>query len=304
MGKEIHHVIGSLMKEVKQFGNIRVSETMVDLQLKDAKTDHDQIQIHRFSQNICNINMKLKQKLNIKESETSISGCIILPDDRIIIVDYFGCGKLMEYNNNGKCIRDISVADKPYGLTAVDTDCIAVTYGQFKYQEIINTKNTSERKKVQCSSNYYGISYQDQKLYVVVNAQVIVVLDLNGKTLSTVDIDVSGMYFITTTSDRIYYTNLTSNTVHCCSMTGQEIRVFMDQPISKPRGISVDNNQNVFVVRGWSTNMTIIQHDGKDSKILLTYREGLESPSTVYYSKEKKIVCLDYKGSVALYQVS
>ncbi|XP_063420949.1 uncharacterized protein LOC134706170 [Mytilus trossulus] len=302
---KVNHVINSLVNEVKLFGEIKVIETMANLQLKDAKTDQAQIQIQGLSQNIHNVSLKLKQKFDIKGPDASITGCIVLPDSRIIVADYNGCGKLMEYNNDGQHIRDIPVSDKPDSLTLVDTDCIAVTYGYSTYLEIINTKNTSERKRVKCSSDCWGISYQDHKLYVVVYKQGIVVMDLNGKTLNTFDIDVDRVFNITTTSDRIYYTDYESNTVHCCSMTGQEIWVFTDLSISEPSGLSVDSNQNVFVVGGTSNNLTVIQHDGKDSKVLLTDRDGLKSPNAVNYNKQKKIICLGYKsGSVALYQVS
>ncbi|CAG2258128.1 unnamed protein product [Mytilus edulis] len=188
---EVNHVISSLMNEVKQFGEIRVSEAMVELQLKDAKTDQAQIQIQGLSQNIQTVSLTLKQKFDIKGSEQPISGCIILPDDRIIIADYYGCGKLMEYNNGGKHIRDIPVSNKPFNLAAVDPDFIAVTYGGNQYLEIINTTGKDKRKKVQCTGNCWGISYQDQKLYVLVFKPGIVVMDLNGNTLNTIDIDVS-----------------------------------------------------------------------------------------------------------------
>ncbi|XP_071155116.1 uncharacterized protein [Mytilus edulis] len=299
---EVNHVISSLMNEVKQFGEIRVNETMVELQLKDAKTDQAQIQIHGLSQNIHNINLKLKQKFDIKV--TNISGCIVLPDNRIIIADYYG-SELMEYNNDGQHIRNIPNSNAPFSLTAIDTDRIAVTFGDKKYLEIINTTGKSKRKTVKCSDNCWGISYQDQKLYVIVFGQGIVVMDLNGKTLNTIDIHVSSVYNITATSDRIYYTDIDSDTVHCCSMTGQEIWVFKDKSISFPRGLSVDSNQNVFVVGEDFNNLTLIQHDGKDSKVLLTDSNGLKSPNVVHYNKQKKIICLGYKaGSVALYQVS
>ncbi|CAC5392080.1 unnamed protein product [Mytilus coruscus] len=285
------------------FGEIKVIETMTNLQLKDAKIDQAQIQIHGLSQNIHTVNLQVKQKFDIKRSKEPISGCIILPDNRIIIADHRS-GQLMEYNTNGQHIRDIPVSDKPYSLTLVDTNCIAVTYGHSYYLEIINTKKR-ERKKLKCKNNCWGISNQDQKLYVVVLGQGIVVMDVHGKTLKTIDIDVSGVFFITTTSDRIYYTNQVSNTVHCCSMTGHEIWVFKDQSITLPGGISVDHNQNVYVVGTWSHNLTLIQHDGKDSKVLLTYRDGLNLPAAVHYNKEKNIVCLGCKkGSVELYQVS
>ncbi|XP_063420939.1 uncharacterized protein LOC134706160 [Mytilus trossulus] len=302
---EVHRVIGSLENEIKQFGEIRVIEAMVNLQLKDAKTDQAQIQIHGLSQNIQNVSLQLKQKFDIQGSDNAITGCIVLPDDRILIADYWESSKLKEYNNNGQHIRDIPTSNEPFSLTAIDTDRIAVTYGFKEYLEIINTTGNGERKKVQCSNYCWGISYQDQKLYVIVLRQGIVVMDLNGTTLNTIDINVLRVYNITTTSDRIYYTDEDSNTVHCCSMTGHEIWVFKDQSISEPRGLSVDSNQNVFVVGQTSKNLTLIQNDGKDSKVLLTDRDGLQCPSAVHYNNQKKIICFGYKkGSVVLYQVS
>ncbi|CAG2258125.1 unnamed protein product [Mytilus edulis] len=192
------------------------------------------------------------------------------------MTDYYGGGKLMEYKYDGKHIRDIPISNEPFSLTAIDTDRIAVTFGDKKYLEIINTTEPG-----------------------------IVVMDLNGKTLNTIDIYVFSVYNITATSDRIYYTDSHRNTVNCCSMTGQEIWVFNNKSISKPTGLSVDSNQNVFVVGQTSNKLTLIQHDGKDSKVLLSGCDGLESPYAGNYNKQTKIMCLGYQtGSVALYQVS
>lgn len=302
---EIHPMINSLMKEVKRFGVIKVTETKAGLELKDTKVDQAQIQIHGTLQDICNISLQLKQKFDLKQPTKSITGCIVLPDNRIIIADYFGSGKLIEYNIDGNNIREIPVSDEPYDLTAVATDRIAVTYGSFQYLDIINRNNDNERKKVPCGSYCWGISYQDQRLYVFVNGRGIVVMDLNGEKFSTIDTNLSSVYYIATTNDRIYYTDQGNNTVHCCSINGQDIWVFKVQSISQPRGISVDYEQNVFVSCESSNNLTLIHHDGKGSKVLLTDQDELDKPGAVYYCKEKKIVCLGYKkGSVAIYQVS
>ncbi|VDI77035.1 Hypothetical predicted protein, partial [Mytilus galloprovincialis] len=114
-------------------------------------------------------------------------------------------------------------------------------------------------------------------------------MDLNGEKFNTIDTNLSSVYYITTTNDMIYYTDQGNNTVHCCSIHGQEIWVFKDQSISQPRGISVDYEQNVFVSCESSNNLTLIHHDGKDSKVLLTDQDELDKPGAVYYCKEKKI---------------
>ncbi|CAC5365057.1 unnamed protein product [Mytilus coruscus] len=160
----IHHVISSLMKEVMQFGEMKVIETKDSLQLKDAKIDQAQIQIHGSLENVRNIRLQPKQKFDIEGLKDTINGCIISPDDSNIFVVYYETSKVMEYNNIGQHIRDIPVSNKLFDLTAIDTDRIAVTYGESKYLEIVNTKNKDIRKKLKCSSSCFGISYQDQKL--------------------------------------------------------------------------------------------------------------------------------------------
>lgn len=126
--------------------------------------------MHGSKQNICNISLQLKQKFYIKGCVVPITGCIILSDYRIIFADYTG-SMLMEYNNNGKHIRDILVDHRPFDLAAVDTDRIVVSYEVSKYLEIINTNKENERKKVECSDDCWGISYQDQKVCVIVDHQ-------------------------------------------------------------------------------------------------------------------------------------
>lgn len=302
---EIHKVTGYFFKEITQFGEIKVFETDANIKFKDAKISQAQKFIHGFSQNALNVSLELKRKFDIKRPGTPISGCILLPDGRIIIADYYESGKLMEYDSDGKHIRDIPVYDSPFDLTAIDTDRIAVTYGFSKYLEIISTKTNSNRKVIGCSNHCWGISYQDEKLYVVVYLQGILVIDLNGEILHTIDIDVSTVFYIATTRDRIYHTVSVNDSVHCSTTSGQEIWVFKDQSISCPKCISVDNDENVFVAGELSHNLTLIQRNGQRSKILLSDHDELNNPCTVHYSKEKKIVCLGYtRESIALYQVS
>ncbi|VDI09064.1 Hypothetical predicted protein [Mytilus galloprovincialis] len=104
-------------------------------------------------------------------------------------------------------------------------------------------------------------------------------MDMSGKRLRTIGGKYAegGIYHITTTHDRIYCTNIYQNLVYCCSMTGEDIWTFTVQSLVNPRGISADGDQNVFVVGLSSKNLMMIQHDGKDSKMLLSKFDGLTS---------------------------
>ena len=130
-------------------------------------------------------------------------------------------------------------------------------------------------------------------------------MNMTGKVLRTIQREELTSFHITTFNDRIYYTDEYRHTVHCCSMTGEEIWVFENESIVCPTGISVDNNQNVYVAGFDSKNLTLIQHDGTVSKTLLTKDDGLDEPVAVYYRKDSNTLIIgDKPGSVAIYSVS
>ncbi|VDI35512.1 Hypothetical predicted protein [Mytilus galloprovincialis] len=123
----------------------------------------------------------------------------------------------MEYSEDGKYIRDIPCSDSPFDLTVINSDRIAVTYGREKYLEILNMKNNTVERKVRFDNDCFGISFQDNKLFIIIDG--IVITDITGKVLKTFNTK-CGLY-LTTTKDRIYVTR--NSSVNCISMTGETI---------------------------------------------------------------------------------
>lgn len=87
--------------------------------------------------------------------------------------------------------------------------------------EILNLKRV-RNKIIEFEKECWRISYQDDKLYVVVD-KGIVVLDLSGHILDLLPIYTQKEMPFATTKDRIYFTNPTKGFVHCISLTGQEL---------------------------------------------------------------------------------
>ncbi|CAG2230902.1 unnamed protein product [Mytilus edulis] len=188
---------------------------------------------------INNIHLKLKKrfKVNKKCVRMWLSGCTMLSNGNVLIVDYWGNNVLMEYSEDGKHIRDIPCSRRPFDLTIIDSDRIAVTYGDRKYVNILNLKITTVGKKVKFYYSCYGISYQDDKLFI--SSEGIVITDITGKVLKTLKVN-CGRY-VESTIDRIYFTDNRDHTVHCISMTGEEIWVHKVESLVIPRGITVDH---------------------------------------------------------------
>ncbi|XP_071172199.1 E3 ubiquitin-protein ligase TRIM45-like [Mytilus edulis] len=308
IGFEIHQEITSLLENVDNFGKVKVEENIIKLPFKDAKVDQAQIVHKPTGQSFDRTMLQLRKKFQIKDKKnnTKVRGCGILPNSHLLIADCSGDKVIMEYSDDGRHIRDIPVSDKPYDLAIIDSDRIAVSYGENHNMEILNINNKMVLAKVNFECSCRGISYQNEIIYILVVIEGIVVMDMSGKRLRKIGGKYAGggIFYITTTHDRIYCTNIAKKLVYCCSMMGEDIWTFSDQSLVRPMGISVDGDQNVFVVGSYSNNLMMIQHDGKVSKTLLTKSDGLNVPAPVQYNRDKKLlfVC-NGNGDAFLYSV-
>lgn len=112
----------------------------------------------------------------------------------------------------------------------------------------------------------------------------IVIADVAGKVLNTFKIYNCGSYF-GTAKDRFYFTDEENKTVHCISMAGEEIWVRKEKSLVSPRGITVDDHQNVFIVDCDSNLLIVIQHDKSSSRTLLSKTDGLVHCTTTKTAK-------------------
>lgn len=301
-----HNLIAKLLDEVNEFGQIKVSACATSLHFRDIKIDQAQIGITiPPSRNMSEIKLQVMTSFDIfkyRKHTMNISSCVSLPDGHFLMAN--GKGKhVILYNDKGRHVRAIPVSSRPYDITVIKPNRIAVSYGDAKYLEIININTFTVEKKIELQDDCFGVSEKDRRLYVV-GYSSIQVLDLSGRQLETLKMELNDVYYITTSKDRLFYTDTSKNKVHCCRLNGEELWQFESESICLPVGITVDNKQNVYVVGHSSRNLTVIQHDGKDSTTLLTLQDGLHKPNDVYFDIEKRTLLLcNERGKVTLYKV-
>ncbi|XP_071146026.1 E3 ubiquitin-protein ligase TRIM71-like [Mytilus edulis] len=304
----IHSLIEKLSNEVEEFGQIKVSESAVKIDFKETKIDHAQIGTNISTiRSIANVKLhKIKTFQINRMNEIFITGCAILPNSHLLVANKTMEKHLIEFSDTGEYIRDIPVSGRPFDITVIDSNRIAVANRSGTFIEIMNTKTLNVEKKIELQNRCYGISIDDGRLYVASGDSTIQVLDLSGSQLETLKMSssMSSIVYITTSRDRIFYTDPHHNSVHCCKLKGEEIWQFKKDSILYPSGIAVDPYNNVYVVGYYSHNLTIIQPNGKDSRTLLTERDGLVWPTSVYYDKEKStlLIC-NLNSMVTLYKI-
>ncbi|XP_071150313.1 uncharacterized protein [Mytilus edulis] len=302
----MHSIITDLSNNVEEFGQIKVSEFDAKLYFTDPKIDQAQIGINdKTSRNISNIKLhpiKTFQMQNMKEM--NITGCIILPNGNLCMACNTSANILIEYSGAGQHIRNIPVYSKPYDIAVIDLSRIVVTYGDAAILEIMNNSTFKVEKIIRLQNSCMGVSHENGRLYVVSGYDTVHVLDLSGTQLKILKIASNTVLHITTSKDKIYYTDYKSNKVHCCSLNGEELWQLHCDCLRIPTCVTVDNYNNAYVVDYISNNLIIIQHDGKENKTLLTKSDGLYCSNAIFYDKHTRtlLICNE-KGFVMMYKL-
>lgn len=68
-------------------------------------------------------------------------------------------------------------------------------------------------------------------------------------------------------------------------------------------GVIADNDQNVYIVDKNCHKLFRILNNGTAFHTLLTTDNKLDKPKSVYYNAERKLLCLGFKGHVAVYSM-
>ncbi|VDI43859.1 tripartite motif-containing protein 2/3 [Mytilus galloprovincialis] len=305
----IHRFIEQLSNDIEdqEFGKIMVSESVTNLDFNDPKFYQAQIGINiSTSRNISDIKLQFIRSFQMKrefECAIDINGCVILPNGNLLMTNYTKEKSLIEYRDTGEYVRDIPVSAQPYGIDLIDPSSIVVTYGDEKFLEIINTNTFIVEKKINLQKSSLGVSHSNGRLYTIAGTSI-QVLDLSGRQLELLKTASQGGSYIKTSRDRIYYSNHSKNKIHCCHLNGEEIWELESVSLAFPKGVTVDDHNNVYAVGYISHNLTLIENDGENIRALLSKSDGLSFPKAVYYDKNKRtlLICNE-GGKVALYKV-
>jgi DNA-binding beta-propeller fold protein YncE len=132
-------------------------------------------------------------------------------------------------------------------------------------------------------------------------------LNLSDQYISKIiNSNISYIYCLATSEDKLYYTNCNSDTVTCCDLHGTKQWEFKDKRVLEdPRGIYVDNNGNVYVVGCISNNAVVFSPDGQRHRQMLSSEDDLVSPRVLDYDKSTNVLLVvNESESAFLFEVT
>jgi sugar lactone lactonase YvrE len=153
----------------------------------------------------------------------------------------------------------------------------------------------------------YGMAVRGITIYYCTEDKGIKMLNLSDKSVSAIiNSNMSGVCFVATSEDDLYYTNANTHTVTCWDLHGTTQWEFKDtRVLQDPVGISVDNDGNVYAVGFHSDKVVVISPDGQRYRQLLSYKDGLRNPRVLDYDRSTdRLLVVNQSSSAFLFGVT
>ncbi|CAC5399706.1 unnamed protein product [Mytilus coruscus] len=288
---KINTAIQNVTFDIKSFGEIYLETVPCDIALSRKKTKQAQILVPTVqSRSIEKIKLQISKQINMQG--TNICGCCILPDGRLAFT-YF-CEKTVKvFNIEGTKVFEIKSLSNVYDIVYIRADnTFAVTSGTSRRKciTIIDFEKEQIKKTIPLESFNFGISLKRNKLVYSSKNKGIQVLNPRDNSFTDIVRDeMPSDCYTATFGDNIYHSNQNKNAVACYDSKGKLQWTFRNESVLKnPRGIAVDNDGNVYVAGMNSQNIVFISPNGKQNRVVLDAKDGLNNPTSLCISKSRK----------------
>jgi hypothetical protein len=259
------------------------------------------------------IQLNLKQKINIKGSRSR--GCSLLPDGRMALSCY-NTNTVSFMNTDGAELFHIGVDKRGYRtydtVYIKDSNSVAVSSadGNNRCITMIDIESQEIMTTISMDTDIYGMTVRGRTIYYCTKANGLKKLNLCDKSVSDIinsyTHDIYYVYYVATSDDKLYYTNCDTHTVTCCDLHGTTQWEFNDEHVLQgPRGISVDQDGNVYVAGCISNNIVVFSPDGKRHRQVLFTKDGLLNPFVLDYDiSTNRLLIVNDSDSAFLFDVT
>ncbi|CAG2211871.1 unnamed protein product [Mytilus edulis] len=263
------------LRSVSKDGKSHYSESKTKQTLRlENKPSKEDVQDQTSVKTNLPVSVNLRKQLNIKQSKNEslvITSCI-KTGNTLVFTD---CNnyRLIICISDGTDIHHIPLSFSPHYITVIDSNTVAVSCG-YSTILIINISTRSITSIINTNGICYGISYNDNTLYVVIDASIICMMDLTGKVIRTIPVPTDRIYDITVDRDR-WKVNVK----------------FKKDEFQDLTRVTTDNDKNVYVTNEKTHTVVVVSDDGEHYRELLTKSNGLTGRVELLLTK-LKIFCL------------
>lgn len=172
---------------------------------------------------------------------------------------------------------------------------------QLQYIEVL--PKLKPGRVLQLDQDCRGVEVADGEIYVTCikgaskGEGEVKILDLDGNVKRTLGIKEDGTFMfefpyyptVNVKSKRIYISDDVRDTVTCLKPDGTVIYQYKDTGLKSPRGVCVDDDDNIFICSRSSNTVHIVTADGQKQKIIPTV-EDIYPESVAYRHADDTLV--------------
>lgn len=280
--------------DVKQIGSISIENSShANIDLYRSIDKQAQIMISKTITSVNNIKLDFERTLDT--AFKLLCGSVVTTKGEYLFSNYDKNNeKLIAMKSDGEVEFTLPMTDNnSFDIVCLDDTTVAVSTGYSNKKSgisIIDLQNLKVTKFINLSTYPYGITYDGTSLICCVEDNDIHVISCTDYSITTIPNTVlPELSYVATYANKIFFTNSTKHTVTCCLFNGTPVWEFTNEGIlNDPRGITLDNNGNVFVAGCYSCNVVVISADGKQYKEVLSKKNGLKYPRTIFFDKLRR----------------
>ncbi|XP_076085986.1 uncharacterized protein LOC143056720 [Mytilus galloprovincialis] len=298
----------SMQTDVEVWGEVSI-KTVDSLVCIDVATEKQaQIMLpnkrREYVTDIHSIILKKNTSFKVQSEEIRLTGCEILPDGGMVLVNEPD-KTILIYNLSGSLIKEFKLQWKPYDITYIGNDIIAISFGTRRKVCTFNITNEQLNTIYESPEVVSGITYKDDKLFILYGAIGIRIISVSGTLISENKFDSnSTLNLCVGSSGQIYYPIWNDTSVVCCDNQGNTQWTVTNDLLKEVYGITCGLNDVVFAA-DHAGGITLISSDGQHIKRILDKSSGLERPYCIHFNDKwnQLLVCNERGGQVFLYDV-
>ncbi|XP_071150543.1 uncharacterized protein [Mytilus edulis] len=297
----------SIINKLKSFGSIEINKKSRNIRLIRAKDRQAQLQVTP-TKSIYDVKLTLHK--TITTDGKVMRGCCTSGNGEYFFMDHYEKGPIVIASDGVFKYDMLLHPDFGFDITRIDDKTVAITSGDsFKKPgiDIIDTERRQKIKFIGLPSRSYGFTCDHDSLFVCVEGHGIFKINIMDNISSQViSCNLPSLSYVSVFANKIYYTIDNDHSVVCCDRNGSRVWRFKDTSVLKnPRGITLDNSGNVFVVSQTKSNVVIISNDGKLHRQILTKDDGLWESSAIFFDKQtSKLLVANNEETAYLYSVT
>ncbi|XP_052106591.1 uncharacterized protein LOC127739060 [Mytilus californianus] len=271
----ISSALQSILQDVKSFGDIHINATYSTLKLKAGKKDQAQC-IPVIDQ----IKPKLFKRLTIPQNMKflNIMACLVLPDDKVIILDY-NKKQLLLFSDDGKFMKKVvTFREYPIDACFVRNNTVAVIFGSANQARLVDVEWKTIIQKVEISHCCYGVASDGRNLIISSDNYKITKVNLDDMSQTIFEKGVKELCYISLFQGNITGTTSSQSKICCWKSTGEPFWTFQPEDIVEPGGLTLDKNGFVYIASHGNNSVVVVSPDGKSSRKILSGADEIKAP--------------------------